>query len=151
MSYFNAYMEELLDGFVKKLSDRSHITKITNKSEFDAITKDYYSENRGIICDSGIYFMNIGTRDFLHSDLYWFLKDRGMIEGNSYNDDGVFDDELEHYITIQYKQKKIMIGESYSSYCVKQMNTKGTEENKHFMKWKSMMKSVGLKLENHKI
>lgn len=118
MSYFNIYMEELLDGFAGTRFAKVNIRRVENRAEFDNILKNA-TEPRGVITggdDPQLYLSTTDSWDVVHSDIIAYLYRKNLMPscGQDIEDgDEDFDRALGRFLTVQCQRGKLYIGESY--------------------------------------
>ena len=149
MSYFNAYMEELLDGFVKSKYDinrKYYVYKVNSKEEFQDATKNG-GERRGIVTDNGIYLFSVSNSDVVHWDLFRFLKSKGLVDGKGPEIRNIeYDHDFDKYITVMFYDGQAWMGESYSFELFKRITQKGTDEYEQWKHWETVLKKIGVQL-----
>ncbi len=151
MSYFNAYMEELLDGFIKskyEIGKKFYVYKVNSEEEFQDATKNG-GERRGIVTDNGIYLFSSTNSDVVHWDLFRFLKSKGLVDGKGPEIKNIeYDHDFDKYITVMFYSGDAWMGESYSFDLFKNISIEGTEENKQWKHWESVLKKIGVQLKD---
>jgi len=145
MSYFEIYMEELLDGEIHGFNTKSLVRRIDDAKEFKLVTKTN-PEARGVITYGGDLFLNAGnTHGILHTHLleYLFKKRfiRIKITGDMFLDkDFELEDYLNHFLCVQVKGGKLYVGESYTDEFYAKIN-KDSNVLKRYVNW---MQEIGV-------
>ena len=75
----------------------------------------------------------------MHWDIVNFLKQRKLHNGGYDNPDGLYDDELEHYLCVQVRRGQLFVGESYSNVIYNRMDL--------LKKYKRVVKKLGIDLK----
>lgn len=122
MLYKSAFKEKLLDGFALSVDDDPYddsgiavthkvfIRQIESRAEYNAILKNA-SEPRGIISGGKFFLATQNSTDVVHEEILIFLDKKNLVLFKDIN----YVNEVDRFLTVQVKNKKVYIGESYHS------------------------------------
>jgi len=120
--YKSVLREKLLDGFASFLDKdplndsgrpeihKAYIRQIESKAEYNAILKNAY-EPRGIIANGKFYLATQDSFEVVHQEILNFLHKKRLVDFRDIN----YANEVDRFLTVQVKNKKVYIGESYHS------------------------------------
>ena len=144
-------MEELLEGNAKSYGSTSTslVRRIESRSEFDELIKrvkedDHEAENRGIVMDKGLFMLNNTSNEIIHLDLRDYLVKQGIAPNSwKYSAYQYLTDEM---LTVQIRNGKLYIGESYNNEFYDKIMEDGTKERENFLKFYDILKKIGITL-----
>ena len=118
--YKSAFKEKLLDGFTLSIDDDPYddsgiavthkvfIRQIESRAEYNAVLKRAY-EPRGVITNGKFYLANQDSTDVIHEEILRFLDKKSLVDFRDID----YANEVDRFLTVQVKNKKVYIGESY--------------------------------------
>lgn len=120
MLYKSSLREKLLDGFALSIDDdpyddsgiavthKLYIRQIESRAEYNAILKRAY-EPRGVIANGKFYLATQDSTEVVHNEILEFLHKRKLVDFRDID----YVKEIDRFLTVQVKNKKVYIGESY--------------------------------------